>query len=72
MSNSSEVYKGEDGTIAHYNDLRADILDETTGHEHTGNGDGNKIPTSGFEDDSVTEVKAQSLYNTITGFNFIY
>lgn len=72
MANSSSINAGDDALASQYNNLRDDVLDETTGHQHTGSGDGIQISTSGIEDDAITEAKAQSVYNKLLGFGFIY
>ena len=70
MANSSDVSAGTDATTTQYNNLRADVLDETTGHEHTGSGDGNLIPTAGIEYDAITVDKlAHNIDATGIGFD---
>lgn len=43
MSVSADVNAGDDILASQYNNLREDVLDETTGHGHTGSGDGKLI-----------------------------
>lgn len=40
MANSSNVVAGQDATATQHNNLRADVLSETTGHRHSGAADG--------------------------------
>lgn len=71
MANSSEVKKGQDGVYTQFNDLRDDILDVTTGHDHTGTGKGKILSTDSFEDDSITEDKMKTIHDEILAGGFI-
>lgn len=45
MANSSDTSAGADGLATQYNNLRADVLNITTGHIHSGSADeGKKLP----------------------------
>jgi len=46
MANSADVSAGDSATAAQYNNLRADALNISTGHVHSGSTDGGKVITS--------------------------
>jgi len=52
-NNSAPVTVGEPATAEQYNDLRADVLDATTGHDHGGNGG---VPIPDISDDMMVYV----------------
>lgn len=56
MANSGTVTAGVSAVLAsQYNNLRDDVLNITTGHQHTGaSEDGRQIPTGGLADYAVT------------------
>jgi hypothetical protein len=45
MANSSDVVSGADARASEYNNLRADVLNTSSGHTHTGGADGGKPVT---------------------------
>ena len=59
MANSSTVSSGDEALATQYNNLRKDVLDVTTGHDHTGAADEGKTidhgDTTGKADDDHTQ-----------------
>lgn len=43
MANSQAVSSGDQATAAQYNNLRLDVYDATTGHDHSGTDNGRTL-----------------------------
>lgn len=67
MANSADVNAGDDILASQYNDLREDVLDPVTGHDHEG-ADGKVLGTGALGDGSVT---AEKLATDIGGSNYL-
>lgn len=72
MANSSTVSSGDDALATQYNNLRKDVLDVTTGHDHTGAADhGVQLDhgeMAGLADDDHTQYQKESEKDAASGY----
>jgi len=72
MANSSTVGSGDDVLATQYNNLRKDVLDVTTGHDHTGAADEGKTidhgDLDGLADDDHAQYQKESERGAASGY----
>ena len=70
MANSSTISVGNDILASQYNNLRLDVLDSSTGHDHNVSGNGKKVPPAGINPQGAASGLDADLLDGVQGAGY--